>query len=1249
MKKIILCLSIAMSGLFASAQNGLENIIVEKYYISNGADSIGSVGILPAGSVTYRIYADMLPGYNFQALYGVPGHTLLVQTSTSFFNNEDYGSTTPAISATNIRKNSALLDSYFSVGGAATGKMGVLKTEDTDGSPGNNTIGGAILQNNDPSASGPINIGSTTSLLAQDGMITGSPVSVTYVGMTNTGNGDLGVLADISQVGNLFTTDNGSVAALGGAVGPTAANRLLIGQFTTDGIFHYELNVQIGTPTGGVQNFVAQNPVGTEISILSLIGTLPGCGTPATASAGNPQTICAGGSVNLTGSIGGSATSSTWSAPSGNFSNVNSLTSTYTPSISNGTVTLTLTTNDPDGAGPCTVGTSTVIITVNPVATANAGTPQTVCVGGAVNLTGSIGGSATSSTWSTPSGNFSNVNSLTSTYTPSITNGTVTLTLTTDDPSGPCPVATSTVVITVNPAATANAGTPQTVCAGGTINLTGSIGGSATSSTWSAPSGNFSNVNLLTSTYTPSITIGTVTLTLTTDDPSGPCPVATSTVVITVNPAATANAGTPQTVCAGGTVNLTGIIGGSATSSTWSAPSGNFSNVNLLTSTYTPSISNGTVTLTLTTNDPSGPCPVATATVVITVNNCLCVNPPTANAGNPQSLCGAGTVNLAGSIGGAATNSTWSAPSGNFSNANSLTSTYTPTISNGSVTLTLTTNDPDGTGPCSPASSTVTITVNAPATANAGNPQTVCAGGSVNLNGSIGGSATSSTWSAPSGNFSNVNFLTSMYTPSITNGTVTLTLTTDDPSGPCSVVTSTVVITVNSCSCVNPPTANAGSPQSICAGGSVNLAGSIGGAATSSTWSSPSGNFSNVNLLTSTYTPSVSNGTVTLTLTTNDPDGTGPCTAATSTVIITVNVLATANAGSPQTIAPGGTVNLSGNIGGSATTSTWSAPSGNFSNVNSLTSTYTPSISTGTVTLTLTTDDPAGACGPVSSTVVITVGTVSGCTDFLSYSRGEWGSSPNSHAGAYLANHFNSSYPTGLTIGDCGSYITFTSASAVRKFLPSGGNARALNPGTLVNPTNQSYGNNFAGQLVALNLNITLDSLNSAFAPSSTLFKNLVVTAGPFIGWTVEHVYNEANHVIGCGGSSSYINSLVSALSSINESWDDGEMQNNYLTCPPGLRYADAIGLDNNFTKLYPNPTTGSFSLDYQLEKNSPVTIDLYNSIGNKTRTLLNNYQEQGTHSLRFNMSDLNLKTGLYMIRLTTGEKATTLKVLFVE
>lgn len=302
----------------------------------------------------------------------------------------------------------------------------------------------------------------------------------------------------------------------------------------------------------------------------------------------------------------------------------------------------------------------------------------------------------------------------------------------------------------------------------------------------------------------------------------------------------------------------------------------------------------GVTTLTIT-NLASGSC-----TNAISLNNTAAIivnQAATVNAGINQTICSGVIVTLAGSLGGSATSATWSAPSGTFSNANSLSSTYTPGITNGAVTLTLTTNDPDGAGPCAAAVSTIVITVNQAATVNAGSPQTLCAGGTLTLAGSIGGAATSSVWSAPSGTFSNPNSLSSTYTPSITSGTVLLTLTTNDPDGggPCIPATSTVLITVD-----QPATANAGPPQNACSGNQITLAGSIGGSATSATWSAPSGSFSNPGSLTSTYTPTVSSGTVILTLTTNDPDGAGPCTAAVSTVVITViaSPMATANASS---------------------------------------------------------------------------------------------------------------------------------------------------------------------------------------------------------------------------------------------------------------------------------------------------------------------------------------------------------------
>ena len=261
MKKITLCLSLLFIGALAQAQNGLENVIVETYYISDANDALADPdgGVLPVGSVTYRIYADMLPGYKFQAGYGVPGHECRIETSTLFFNNEDRGNTTPTFTKTQSGYNTVMLDSWLSVGAACAGNYGVLKAEDNGVANVVNSYSPMVLQSANPLAGIP--------LTTQDGFINPGalPEPVTQVGIST----EIEVFnnQNDSTNGPAFITSNGSWAALNGAVGPdSAVNKVLIAQITTDGLFSFKLNIQIGTPTiGVVQNYVADSSVANEI------------------------------------------------------------------------------------------------------------------------------------------------------------------------------------------------------------------------------------------------------------------------------------------------------------------------------------------------------------------------------------------------------------------------------------------------------------------------------------------------------------------------------------------------------------------------------------------------------------------------------------------------------------------------------------------------------------------------------------------------------------------------------------------------------------------------------------------------------------------------------------------------------------------------------------------------------------------------------------------------------------------------
>jgi len=189
----------------------------------------------------------------------------------------------------------------------------------------------------------------------------------------------------------------------------------------------------------------------------------------------------------------------------------------------------------------------------------NAGLDRTVCASSpSVQLAGLVGGGGASGTWSGGTGSFvPGPTALNATYTPSaaeIAAGGVTLTLTTDDPAGPCGAVSDQVRITINALAVVDAGPDQGVCASSPrVQLAGSVSGGASSGTWSGGAGTFSpNASALNATYTPTaaeIAAGSVALTLT-STASGPCPQVSDRMLVLINPAATVSAGPDQFMCA---------------------------------------------------------------------------------------------------------------------------------------------------------------------------------------------------------------------------------------------------------------------------------------------------------------------------------------------------------------------------------------------------------------------------------------------------------------------------------------------------------------------------------------------------------------------------------------------------------------------------------------------------------------------------------------------------------------------------
>ncbi|MEO8149680.1 MAG: T9SS type A sorting domain-containing protein [Bacteroidia bacterium] len=621
MKKILFALGLIIPGAYANAQNGLENIIVEKYYVSNAADAAGSIGTLPVGSVTYRIYADMLPNYKFQAAYGVPGHEFRIATTTSFFNNEDRGATTPnAIGNNRLPDNTVMLDSWLSVGAASAANFGIPKSEDNGVSNIVNADG--ILQNNDPAAGIP--------LTTQDGVIAGTPQAVTFVGLTT----ELDVFDATSQLGNLFSTSNGSVASLNGSFGPTSTNRVLIAQITTDGTLSFELNIQIGTPTGGVQNFVAKNPAGSEIVLPSL--TYPA--VAAVAIAANPVgAICSGTNVTFTATPvnGGPSPTYQWKK---NGINVGTNSATYSnTSLTNGNQITCVMTSNLGGVAGSPATSNAIIMQVNalPTATITPAGPTTFCSGTNPLTLNANAGAGFTYQWKKGTTNISGATNIT--YAPT-TSATYKVQVTN---AGGCTKLSSGIVVTVNalPAATITHTGPTTFCSGTTpLTLTANSGTGFTYQ-WKKGTTNISGATNIS--YVPT-TSSTYKVQVT--NASG-CTKLSSGVVVTVNalPTASITSAGPTTFCSG-TTPLT-LTANSGTGFTYQWRKGTTDIAGATNISYMPT-SSGTYKVVVI--NANGCTKVSTAGVAVTANP---LPAATVTAQGPLTFCAGDSVVLQANAG----------------------------------------------------------------------------------------------------------------------------------------------------------------------------------------------------------------------------------------------------------------------------------------------------------------------------------------------------------------------------------------------------------------------------------------------------------------------------------------------------------------------------------------------------------------------------------------------------------------------
>lgn len=698
-----------------------------------------------------------------------------------------------------------------------------------------------------------------------------NPSSTTVYTVTVTSNGCTASDNVTVTVNPLPTVNAGSDASI-----PNGTSTSLSGTASGgSGSYTYSWSPAASLVNPNDQNPTTTNLTTTTLFTLTVTDNTTGCsntdqilitvtGSALSAnSSATPNSICLNQStqLNALGSGGSGSYTYSWSSNPAGFTST-SQNPTVSPIT---TTTYTVTIND-----GFNTSTSSVLVTVNVLPSANAGSDVSICSGNNTNLNATGG---TTYAWSPSSGlSASNISnpvaspSLTTTYIVTVTN------------AAGC-TSTDNITITVDALPTANAGADAEICSGSSTNLSASGG---TTYSWS-PSTGLSSTVISNPTATPS---SSTTYSVIVTNSAG-CS-ASDNVTITVNSLPTVNAGSDISIPNGTSTTLNGNVSGGSGSYSYSWTPASYLDFPTSLNPTTDNLSNTTVFILSVVDNVTG-CQQSDMIVVTITGGALNVN----TTASPSTICSGASVQLSAlaSGGSGVYTYTWdSNPPGFTSNA------PTPIVSPVSTTSYMVTVD-DG---FNSVSGSALVIVNSTPVANAGSDINICSGTSTSLNAS-GGSTYS--WS-PSSGLSATNVASPNASPT---STTLYTVTVTSAEG-CS-STDDILVTVNSV-----PTASAGADFSMCLGQSANLNASGG---STYLWS-PSAGLSDSNISGPVATPS---STTNYVVTVWNSQG---CSDS-DDIIITVNMLPSANAGNDEIICLGDAALLNASGGSSYE---WSPSSG---------------------------------------------------------------------------------------------------------------------------------------------------------------------------------------------------------------------------------------------------------------------------------------------------------------------------------
>ena len=102
-----------------------------------------------------------------------------------------------------------------------------------------------------------------------------------------------------------------------------------------------------------------------------------------------------------------------------------------------------------------------------------------------------------------------------------------------------------------------------------------------------------------------------------------------------------------------------------------------------------------------------------------------------------------------------------------------------------------------------------------------------------------------------------------------------------------------------------------------------------------------------------------------------------------------------------------------------------------------------------------------------------------------------------------------------------------------------------------------------------------------------------------------------------------------------------------WATNPPLAVDEDNLPKQFRLSQNYPNPFNPNTLISYDLPQDSHVSLQIFDITGRQVKTLINDHIRAGKHQVTWNADQIS--SGIYLVRLVTGEKIFNQKITFLK